>query len=114
MSNDTQDIEVITSLKELFTEYVTLHRKVGSEGSQYYEFKIPWHTIRQVEGYLTDPSKYESHQKKPASCSDIWWHDQNGDHKSEFLETPDQVEHKITQARDKTLSAIKKNRMMIF
>lgn len=113
MSNkeDTEK-EIIGSLKELFTEYVTLQRKVGDKDN-FYEFKIPWHSIYKVEGYIVDPEKYPERQEKKKVCSDVWWADVNGKNEGAFLDTPAQVEEKIIAARDKTLAAIKKHRMMI-
>ena len=104
------DAEIVKSLKELFTEYVTLQRLVNDN---FYEFKIPWHAIYQIESYTTNPERYAERQANKQKCCDIWWNDVTGNHKDAFLETPQEVEDKITAARDKTLSAIKKHRMLI-
>lgn len=110
MSDTDNKAEIISSLTELFTEYVSLHRKYN-EGM--FEFKVPWHHITQIEGRDTDPSEYPKNKENGTPCSDLWWTDKRGNHQAKFLETPDEIEAKITEARNKTLAAIKKNRMLV-
>ncbi|MGN7502489.1 MAG: hypothetical protein ACTHPO_05890 [Alphaproteobacteria bacterium] len=105
------DAEVVKSLKELFTEYVTLHRQVGDK--KFFEFKVPWYAIFQIEGYNINPENYPEKQKNKEKCCDVWWINADGKQKSAFLETPQEVEDKIAEARNKTLAAIKKHRMLI-
>ncbi|MAH04712.1 MAG: hypothetical protein CL561_04055 [Alphaproteobacteria bacterium] len=105
------DAEMVKSLKELFTEYVTLHRQVGDK--KFFEFKVPWHAIFQIEGYSTDPENYADYKVNKKACSDVWWVNADGKQKSAFLDTPQEVEDKIAEAKNKTLAAIKKHRMLI-
>tara|TARA_R110000744_G_C18871449_1_gene505375 strand:+ start:150 stop:488 length:339 start_codon:yes stop_codon:yes gene_type:complete len=108
MSDDDKQYKTdFASLRELFTEYVTLDREYEKNR---YELKIPWYHITQIEGRYA-PDKIEKTRNKGEVCSDLWWIANGEVKKCKTYETPTEIETEIQAAKDRMFAAMKKQRM---
>jgi hypothetical protein len=107
MSDDDKKYQPdFTSLRELFTEYVTLNRKVDSGK---YELRIPWYSITQIEGFCS-PDECEESRQKGEICSELWWTANEESNKGDIYETPAEIEAQIQAAKDRMFAAMKQHR----
>lgn len=109
---DTENTTVINdyaSLRELFMEYVTLGYP---ENSDMKELTLPWFAIEKTLS-TCDPSDYAQRKEQIKACTKIWYNTPKTSGTCVVLETPDEVAEKMTAAKERMLSAIKKHRMLI-
>lgn len=95
-----------STLRELFMEYVTFDYP---QDNQTRELTIPWYSVDKILS-RTDKDNYDNTSK---SCTEIWFNTADGRQSCYVNETPQQVQTKLEEAKQRMLAEIRKNRMMI-